>query len=143
MTARDPDLKKDLDATLQTRKELGAEYESELIDSFLEKVEHRIEQKLDAAADRQVRRHLAERRMNAARGGGRDGGAGTGSFGERFGFAAVSLVLAVPLSAIGAVNAHLPGLLVTWAGIVGVNVVHAAGGRPWGAGARGRGGDRD
>ncbi|MFI9239451.1 hypothetical protein [Streptomyces cinnamoneus] len=143
MMARDPDLKKDLDATVQARKELGAEYESELIDSFLEKVEHRIEQKLDASADRQVRRHLAERRMEAARGGGREGAAGTGSFGERFGFAAVSLVLAVPLSAIGAVNAHLPGLLVTWAGIVGVNAVHAAGGLPWGAGDRRRGGERD
>ncbi|MFQ6200085.1 hypothetical protein ACLMMR_38665, partial [Streptomyces sp. NPDC000405] len=27
-----------------------------------------------------------------------------------------SLVLAIPLSAIAAYNAHLPGLLVTWAG---------------------------
>ncbi|MEU7134788.1 hypothetical protein [Streptomyces sp. NPDC046261] len=146
MMARDPDLKKDLDATLQTRKELGAEYESELIDSFLEKVEHRMEQTLGATADRQVRRHLAERQMNAARGVRPPGGPGPGSFGERFGFAAVSLVLAVPLSAIGAVNAQLPGLLVTWAGIVAVNVVnaaHAAGGLPWGQGARGRDGDRD
>ncbi|MBB4894808.1 putative membrane protein [Streptomyces olivoverticillatus] len=133
MMARDPDLKKDLDATLQTRKELGAEYEAELIESFLEKVEHRIEQKLDGTVDRRVRRHLAEQQMDAARGAHpRTGnGLGTGSFGERFGFAAVSLVLAVPLSAIGAVNAHLPGLLVTWAGIVGVNVAQAAGGAPW------------
>ena len=38
----------------------------------------------------------------------------------------VSLVLAVPLSAIGGGVAHLPGLLVAWAGIVGVNVVQAA-----------------
>lgn len=46
--------------------------------------------------------------------------------GERFGFGIVSLVLAVPLSAIGGGLAHLPGLLVAWAGIVGVNVVQAA-----------------
>ncbi|GHG77294.1 hypothetical protein GCM10018779_56170 [Streptomyces griseocarneus] len=128
--ARDTDLKKDLDATLQTRKELGPEYEQELLDSFLERVEERIEQKLDATAEKQVRRHLAERRMAAARGRPADG-LGTGTFGERFGFAAVSLVLAVPLSAIGAVNAGLPGLLVSWAGIVGVNVAQAAGGLPW------------
>ncbi|MEU4210299.1 hypothetical protein AB0F13_09945 [Streptomyces sp. NPDC026206] len=131
MMARDPDLKKDLDATWQTRKELGAEYEAELIDSFMEKVEHRMEQRLDASADRQVRRQLAERQMDAARGAWPGGGPVAGGFGERFGFAAVSLVLAVPLSAIGAVNAHLPGLLVTWAGIVGVNAAQAAGRLPW------------
>ena len=36
-----------------------------------------------------------------------------------------SLVFAIPLSAIGAVNDQLAGLLVTWAGIVGVNVASA------------------
>ncbi|MFI9310360.1 hypothetical protein [Streptomyces triculaminicus] len=135
MMARDTDLKKDLDATLQTRKELGPEYEQELLDSFLERVEQHIERKLDATADRQVRRHLAEHRMAVARGRTADG-LGTGTFGERFGFATLSLVLAVPLSAIGAVNAGLPGLLVTWAGIVGVNVAQAAGGPPWSRRAR-------
>ncbi|MDQ0991314.1 hypothetical protein QFZ74_002542 [Streptomyces sp. V3I7] len=37
---------------------------------------------------------------------------------------------AVPLSAIGAGVAHLPGLLVTWAGIVGVNAFQAAHAHP-------------
>lgn len=36
------------------------------------------------------------------------------------------MILAVPLSAIGVVNAGLAGLIVTWAGIAGVNMVHAA-----------------
>jgi hypothetical protein len=49
----------------------------------------------------------------------------TDSWGERFGFGIVSLVLAVPLSAIGGGVARLPGLLIAWAGIVGVNVVQA------------------
>ncbi|MGW1076908.1 hypothetical protein [Streptomyces sp. NPDC002537] len=132
MTAHDPDLKsdlhKELDATLQTRKELGPEYESELVDGFLEKVDR----KLDSAVDRQVRRHLAERRMDTARGvRPRAGEAGPGTFGERFGFAAISLVLAIPLSAIGTANAGLPGLLVTWAGIVGVNALNVTGFFPW------------
>jgi uncharacterized membrane protein len=132
MTAHDPELKKELDATVQTRKELGPEYESELVDSFLEKVDRKIDEKVDGTVDRQVRRHLAERQMSAARGSrARPGDAGPGTFGERFGFAAVSLVLAIPLSAIGVVNAQLPGLLVTWAGIVGVNAVNAAGFFPW------------
>ncbi|MFI1972940.1 hypothetical protein BLA24_16100 [Streptomyces cinnamoneus] len=143
MMARDPELKKDLDATLQTRKELGPEYESELLDSFLEKVEYRLDEKVAATADRQVRRHLAERQMSVARGGRSPAGApsGSGPFAERFGFAAVSLVLAIPLSAIGAVNAGLAGLLVTWTGIVGVNVAQAAGGVPWAR--RSRKGERD
>ncbi|MFD7505853.1 hypothetical protein [Streptomyces sp. NPDC059850] len=125
MNAHDPELKRELDATLQTRKELGAEYESELIDAFMEKVERRF----DDTSDRELRRQRAERQMAAARGAhpqGGEEGAGLG-LGERFGFVGVSLVLAIPLSAIGVVNAGLAGLLVTWGGIVGVNAVHAAG----------------
>ncbi|MBZ4319058.1 hypothetical protein [Streptomyces huiliensis] len=131
MTGHDPDLKpelkKDLDASLQARKELGADYEAELVDSFLEKVEH----KLDGAMERRLRRQAAEQRMTAARGGRPDGGGEFGTFGERFGFAVVTLVLAIPLSAIGAANAGLSGLLVTWAGIVGVNAVQVMRGWPW------------
>ncbi|MET9194837.1 hypothetical protein ABZX60_16250 [Streptomyces olivaceus] len=120
MDARDADLKKELDATLQTRRELGEEYESALVDSFLEKVDQRI----DGAVERRVRRQFAEQQMTAARDGRSP--RPVDSFGERFGFGIVSLVLAVPLSAIGGGVGHLPGLLVTWAGIVGVNVVQAA-----------------
>ncbi|MEU9287295.1 hypothetical protein AB0D57_21895 [Streptomyces sp. NPDC048275] len=124
MTGREPrddaELKKELDATLHARRELGDEYESALVDSFLEKVE----QQLDGAVDRRVRRQLAEQQMVVARGSRSP--QGSDSWGERFGFGIVSLVLAIPLSAIGGGVAHLPGLLVAWAGIVGVNVVQAA-----------------
>ncbi|MFE2051266.1 hypothetical protein [Streptomyces sp. NPDC059459] len=120
MDGRDTDLKKELDATLQTRRELGEEYESALVDSFLEKVDQRI----DSAVERRVRRQVAEQQMVAARDSRSP--RSTDSFGERFGFGIVSLVLAVPLSAIGGGVADLPGLLVAWAGIVGVNVVQAA-----------------
>ncbi len=119
MDARDTDLKRELDATLHARRDLGEEYESALVDSFLEKVDQRI----DGAVERRVRRQLAEQQMQAAR----DSRSPrvTDSWGERFGFGIVSLVLAVPLSAIGAGTARLPGLLVAWAGIVGVNLVQA------------------
>ncbi|MFF4587684.1 hypothetical protein [Streptomyces sp. NPDC001388] len=120
MDARDTDLKKELDATLQTRRELGEEYESALVDSFLEKVDQRI----DAAVERRVRRGFAEAQTATAR-DSRSPRA-TDSWGERFGFGIVSLVLAVPLSAIGAGTAQLPGLIVSWVGIVGVNAVQAA-----------------
>ncbi|MFE9679611.1 hypothetical protein ACFYO5_36820 [Streptomyces sp. NPDC006259] len=120
MDAQDTELKKELDATLHARRELGDEYESALVDSFLEKVDQRI----DGAVERRVRRQFAEQQMVSAR-GSRSSGA-TDSWGERFGFGIVSLVLAIPLSAIGAGVAHLPGLIVSWVGIVGINVVQAA-----------------
>lgn len=113
--AHDAELKKELAATLHARRELGEEYESVLVDSFLEKVE----QRLDGAVDRRVRRRLAEQQLGAARGARSP--EPTDSWGERFGFGIVSLVLAVPLSAIGGGIADLPGLLVAWAGIATVN----------------------
>ncbi|MFH8796403.1 hypothetical protein [Streptomyces sp. NPDC017941] len=117
----DAELKKELDAALHARKDLGEEYESALVDSFLEKVE----QRLDGTIDRRMRRHMAEQQMVVAR-GARTPDSGVDSWGERFGFGIVSLILAIPLSAIGVVNAGLSGLFVTWFGIVGVNAVHAA-----------------
>jgi hypothetical protein len=120
MDARDADFKKELNATLQARRELGEEYESALVESFLEKVDQRI----DGAVERRVRRQMAEQQMVVARGARSP--RPTDSWGERFGFGIVSLVLAVPLSAIGGEVGDLPGLIVTWAGIVGVNAVQAA-----------------
>lgn len=114
MDAHSRELKKELDAALDARRELGPEYEAALVDSFVEKV------------DTQVRRRLAEERLSAARGGERRPGGPASEFGERFGFAVITLVLAIPLSAIAAAQAHLSGLLVAWAGIVGVNFIHAA-----------------
>lgn len=116
------ELRGDLSAAVETRKELGASYEDDLIDSFLEKVEKRI----DATVEKRLRRQLAEQQMVIARGGrppqGGDGQAGPG---PAFGLAALSLVLAIPLSAIAAVNVGFFGLLVCWAGIVGVNISYS------------------
>lgn len=125
----DNELGKELHATLRARKELGPEYEAELIESFLEKVTARI----DTQVQSRVRRELAQQQTSSARVATRSGSRPFGTdddHGHRnryFGLATVSLVLAVPLSAIGANTDHLPGLLVTWAGIVAVNVAHALG----------------
>ncbi|MFI8238761.1 hypothetical protein ACIF83_16055 [Streptomyces sp. NPDC085866] len=119
LDSRDVDLEKDLDATVRARRELGEEYDSALVESFLEKVDQRI----DDVVDRRVRRHLAEQRMVDARGARRPKGGD--SWAERFGFAIVSLVLAIPLSAIGGAFADMTGVVTTWVGIVGVNVAQA------------------
>ncbi|SDL18879.1 hypothetical protein [Streptomyces indicus] len=134
MEARDAELKKELQATLHTRRELGEDYEPALVESFLEKVETR----LDATVDRRMRRLMAEQQMAVAREARTPRGP-VDAWGERFGFAIVSLILAIPLSAIAAVNADLPGLIVAWLGIVGVNAVHALHKLPgFGRGQRGR-----
>ncbi|MCK8680714.1 hypothetical protein [Streptomyces lichenis] len=117
MKAPDHELAKELDATLSARRDLGAEYEQALIESFLEK----LDQRMEATVDRRVRREVAEQQIGAVRGSRSAEPALTG-FGERFGFAVVSLVLAIPLSGIGAGAAGLGGLMTVWAGIVGVNV---------------------
>ena len=125
MTGRDPELKQDLDAAVQTRKELGDAYESALVDSFLEKVEQRI----DSTVDRRVRRQVAEQQLVI---GGRERTGSPTEYrgpGPAFGLAALSLVLAIPLSAIAAVQVGLPGLLIAWAGIVGVNACYNGGTR--------------
>ncbi|MFE2228744.1 hypothetical protein [Streptomyces kronopolitis] len=119
MATHDPELRRELDATLQTRRELGPDYEPELLDSFLEKVEENV--------DRRVRRHLAEQQVQVARGARPARPAH--AFWQRFGFAALSLVLAVPLTAIAVAQAGPVGLIVCWAGIVGVNAAHRAGAR--------------
>jgi len=130
----DPDLRKDLDATVRARRDLGEEYDSALVDSFLGNVEQRI----DDVVDRRVRRQLAEQQMAAARGTRRPKAAD--SWAERYGFALITLVLAIPLSSIAGALAGLAGMVVTWIGIVGVNTVQAVRLNP--ELFAGRGGDR-
>ncbi|MEU7313901.1 hypothetical protein [Streptomyces sp. NPDC007083] len=132
MSGADHELRKELDATLQTRRELGPEYENELLDSFLEKVE----QRLDTVVDKRVRRRMAEEQMVAARGGSvgtaprpRPASGLPDGLGARLGLAVASLVLAIPLSAIAVANAGLTGLVTCWAGIVAVNGLQAS--RSW------------
>ncbi|MFJ4435327.1 hypothetical protein [Streptomyces sp. NPDC088923] len=119
METSDRELRKELDATLQARRELGEEYDAALIDSFLEKVERRV----DESIDRRVRRGLAEQQVVVARGASPHAPRFHGNtWFRQYAFALISLVLAIPLSAIAAAQGGTAGLIVAWAGIVGVNV---------------------
>ncbi|WP_431034289.1 hypothetical protein ACQYWQ_11630 [Streptomyces sp. P6-2-1] len=119
METSDRELRKELDATLQARRELGEEYDSALVDSFLEKMERRV----DETIDRRVRRGLAEQQVVVARGSSPHVPRFHGNIWFRqYAFALISLVLAIPLSAIAAAQGGTAGLIVAWAGIVGVNV---------------------
>ncbi|MER5355574.1 hypothetical protein ABT093_35265 [Kitasatospora sp. NPDC002551] len=118
------DLKRDLDATVQARKELGPEYESELLDSFLS----RLDARLDARVERRVGERLgpADGYGHPAAAGRPYGPPGYGHHPRRPGRSGVrlpivSMALGIPLSGIAAGAAGFWGLLVCWGGIVGVN----------------------
>ena len=113
MELRRDEMRKDLDAAVQTRKELGPEYESEIVDSFLS----RIDDRLDAQVERRVRERLAEH------------GAAPHPRGRAFTpkLPVISLAMAIPLSGVGGGTAGLPGLVTVWAGIVGVNIAASLG----------------
>jgi hypothetical protein len=117
MQTGESETKKDLRAAAHTAKELGPDYENEIMDGFLQ----RLDQRIDAQIAVRVRREVAGGAVPEAR----------PNRGERAGnaFQYVSLALAVPLSAIGASLGGLPGLAMAWAGIVGLNFVQLRGQR--------------
>ncbi|NKZ03943.1 hypothetical protein [Actinomadura latina] len=107
--------REDLTAAMAARRELGPDYD----DAFIETVVDRIEQALDSrtAAPRSRYRPAPGARRGADQpGAARD---------HSLAMAVLSLLAAIPLSAIGVVNAGLPGLLFVIAGIVLVNFTYA------------------
>ncbi|MEV7021876.1 hypothetical protein [Kitasatospora sp. NPDC093558] len=120
MDTRQDDLRRELDATLQARKELGKEYESELVDSFLKRLDARMDARTEHAAPQHFEGYGPDYRHRPRRSrwsGGRPGSR----------LAVISLVLAIPLTGIASDAQHggLVGLLTCWAGIVGVNFAAA------------------
>lgn len=116
MNPVESETQKDLRAAALTARELGPEYENDVMDGFL----HRLDQRLEAQIAVRVRHELDAGRQDGR--AGRPSGRQRGS--ERSNaFQYFSLAIAVPLSAIGANLGHLPGLVVAWAGIVAVNFV--------------------
>jgi hypothetical protein len=93
-------------ALVAARREIGQEYDAALAESFLERVESGLEARVAALTAQQAARDDAGGKRQLVLG-------------------VVSLGVGVPISAISAGTADVPGLLVAWAGIVGVNVAHA------------------
>lgn len=105
---RDPEPRishEDLAATLEARRELGPQYEHALVERLADEVDRVVE------AQTARRTAAAERDKRAA--------------GNSLALAIVSLGCGIPISAISAGIADLPGLIVAWGGIVGVNIAHA------------------
>ncbi|MHA6760437.1 hypothetical protein [Streptacidiphilus sp. PAMC 29251] len=112
MQTGESETKKDLRAAVLTAQELGPDYENEILDGFLQRLDQRIDAQIAVRVRRELGVNPVEQRQQQQR-GGRSANA----------FQYLSLVLAVPLSAIGASLGHLPGLVIAWGGIVGLNFV--------------------
>ena len=92
----------ELRATIEARREVGQELEPELIDQFVERIEKRIAE--TSKPKQPVKRDTS---------------------GDEKRLAIVSLVVAIPLTAIGVTQADLVGLAIVWIGIVLVNLAYS------------------
>jgi|SRR5438128_2238130 len=93
----------ELEAALAARRELGPELEPQVIESFVERIERRLEKAAGPPARAQRYRQSRE-----------------GSFV----LALVSVIVAIPITAIALTQSGLVALLVVWAGLVLVNAVY-------------------
>ena len=105
-------------AAAETHDELGREYSSAVIESFLEKVGREIDARVDARLNRyppapppQGSPRLPQRRS-------RQGSPTT--------LGIASLILGIPITAIVSYSpAHLTGLVVVWIAIAAINIAYA------------------
>src|SRR4051794_26330844 len=104
------DVRKDLRAAVAARQELGPEDENEIIDSFLEKLDARdVRRGAGLLPEPAPRRHPSRET---------DPGG--------LALAIVSIVAAIPITAIAANMLGIVGVIVCWAGLVGINFARAA-----------------
>jgi len=100
------EVRKDLRAAVAARQELGPEYEAEIIESFLEKLD--AQRRAGAPPEAAKPRHPSREQ---------DPGG--------LALAIVSVVAAIPITAISAGMIGPFGIVISWAGLVFVNLARA------------------
>ena len=115
-SAGERELRREAGAALEASRDLGREYDDAIAAGLADKVEQLVAYR--TAELRHADESAKEDRADVRRGNS-----------HRFALGIVSLGAGIPISAISAGYADLPGLLVAWAGIVGVNAVFAWGNR--------------
>lgn len=106
------EIRKDLRAAVAARQELGAEYEPEIIDAFLEKLDARAGARTAAPAAAPQR---------APQTGSRETDPGG------LALAIVSVVAGIPITAIAANMEGTIAIIICWGGLVGVNLARSIG----------------
>ena len=103
----------EVEAVLETRRELGPSYDAALVESFADRIERAVEKRTaDVLSSRDLRRVHTD---------------GAGKRQRALGI--VSTAAAVPISITLGLSDKPLALIVSWAGIVGVNVAHSLLGR--------------
>ena len=119
MSTPDEETRRDVQAALAARRELGLEYEEAIAEGLLDRV-NQLALMRASELRREAERsdHLAKAEKEART--------------QRFVLGIVSLGVGVPITAISGsvVDPGIVGVLVAWAGIVGVNVAAAIRRRP-------------
>ncbi len=105
----DPVSREDTEALLEVRRELGLAYEKELVDSFAERIEAAVAQRVDAQVAARNRISAEVKRKQT----------------QQLVIAILSLVAVIPISIVLGVTGNFGALLVSWIGIVMVNVAHS------------------
>jgi len=92
--------RRDVETAVEARRELGPEYEPQVIESFLERIERRLSER----APKPVRQS-----------GSREGS---------FVLALITLIAAIPITAIAATHGGIVAMIVVWLGLVLLNAVY-------------------
>jgi hypothetical protein len=101
--------RRDFEALLATRGELGPVYDKALVDSFADRMEKEIQRRSSHGSEEwQARRDDAR-----------------GDRQRQLALGIVSIGGGIPITAVSASISGLPGLVTAWAGIAVVNIAHA------------------
>ena len=100
--SEDAVVREELEAAIETRKEMGAEMEPAVIDAFVARIEHRLAQRTDQNERVLKRRRDHQKEMVLG-----------------------SMAISIPLFAIAAVFTGLPGVLAVLVALVLIAVVSA------------------
>jgi hypothetical protein len=114
------EVRKDLRAAVAARQELGQEYEDAIIDSFLEKLDAREAQRHGREAELRREDQVLEAMGLKRREGADPGG---------LALAIISVIAAIPLTAIAADMMGRDGVFMVWVGLVAINFARTLGNR--------------
>jgi hypothetical protein len=106
----------DVAAAIGARRELGAEYEDAVIDSFVARLDRQIAERVD--------QQVAERVGSKGKAPARTPATEVNNS-RSFVLGVVSMVAGIPITVLSSENAGVGGLLVAWGGIAAVNFAHA------------------
>jgi hypothetical protein len=107
--------REDVEAALHTRRELGPDYEPAIVDSLVERIDSAIEARVAAELERRrPARDDLSRKDHSDR---------------ALALGIVTVVLAVPLTAIAAGMIGFPAVVLTWISLVLINMAYAIGNR--------------